>query len=181
MDHTEITNTISVHGLYRSGTNYIRTLIKSNSPIKVLDKNEYNPHNIRQPNIQSRKILVYKTKDEWLESIARRCYDLEAYRNVYWEEGHTKFVSYAGVANETFDGKHLTVLSKEKLESLYENYIHYAIDFEKFLYNDILKDPKSFLINLNIPLNDTLTLHFDKVESSDKRSVDDLHNRYLSS
>lgn len=173
-------NCITVHGLYRSGTNYVRTLISSNTHLNVLHKNLYNVHQYTDYiyHMKNKKILVYKELNQWLKSIERRCYDLECYEDVTWQTGHTPLESFAGVADENFSGKHKTILSVEKLKKLYFNYMNNMYVCEKYLYNDILKDPEKFLISLNIPLNKELILKFDKVDSSDKIDSKTLNMRY---
>jgi energy-coupling factor transporter ATP-binding protein EcfA2 len=172
---------ISIHGLYRSGTNYTRKLISINTTLVVLDKNLYNVHQYTDYiyHMKSRKILVYKKLNQWLESISRRCYDLECYENVHWETGHTPLESFAGVADEHFSGKHKTILSVEKLTDLYYSYMKKMCVCESYLYNDILKDPEYFLKSLKIPLKESLTLQFNKVDSSDIIDQNTLYHRYI--
>ena len=171
---------ISVHGLYRSGTNYTRKLIEENTTLYVFHKNEYHVHTIYNfdKNLNSRRIVVYKHLNQWIESISRRCYDLQAYQDVSWEPNHTPIKSIAGVADDNFSGQHDVTLSLEKLHSLYHLYME-NVEGEKFLYNDILKEPEKFLLNLNIPLKNELKLHFTKVDSSDSVDKKVLIDRYL--
>ena len=178
MDRIKNLNMISVHGLYRSGTNYVTRLLKENTSLRVLNKEEYNVHELHQPSCkpETRQIVVYKTLDSWLKSISRRGYDLECYHDVLWEENHTPLKSWAGVPI-TFEGKHEVILSVEKLTKLYKKYIE-NIQGEKFLYNNIINDPEKFLKELNIPLNDKLILEFDQVESSDNIIFRDLKEEY---
>lgn len=170
---------ITVHGLYRSGTNYTRKLIKENTTLHVPSREEYSVHTIQNWNkrLNARRIVVYKHLDQWIESIARRCYDLQAYHDVLWEPTHTPITSMAGVADENFSGRHEVTLSLEKLHDLYHRYMN-NIEGEKYLYNEILVNPENFLKNLNIPLKDELILHFDKVDSSDKIVISELFRRY---
>ena len=147
--------------------------------MKVLSKDEYYVHTIQNfdKHLNARRIVVYKKLDQWIESIGRRCYDLQAYHDVLWEPIHTPLKSIAGVADENFSGQHEVILSLEKLHNLYYLYMD-NIEGEKFLYNDILADPESFLKGLNIPLNDDLVLQFDKVDSSDPITATELNRRY---
>jgi len=171
---------ITVHGLYRSGTNYTRTLLTTNTSTKVLPSHEYAPHSKhRRWCGNSRKILVYKDFDVWMESIERRCYDLEVYEDVLWEPGHAKLESWAGVPNEKFSGKHKVLLSVEKLTKLYQDFHEFWEDTLHYNYVDILKDPEGFLRSLNIPLNDELILAFDQVKSSEPVTQSELVDRYL--
>jgi len=172
---------IYVHGLYRSGTNYVRQLLVENVAEPVREDSNYNVHYRRKRRPENSKyVVVYKTFDQWLDSIARICYDLEAYEDVLYEEDHTPFPSNSAIPKNP----HKTwpvVLSAEKLLDVYVEWCKHwkELDQKFWLFNDILRDPHGFLKETGFELKPhPPTVKFNEVQSS-KPVTDRLHKQYV--
>jgi hypothetical protein len=168
---------IAVHGLYRSGTNYLRWLLNTNTNHKILDIDEYNPHFIDKDGVEADyRICIYKSLHQWLDSISRKCYDLECYEDVSWEEGHTKLVSNCGVPNSNIT--HRTILSLEKLIGLYKLWFDYWMKQDVIWcnYNELYLNPEFFLTKFET--NNTKKYYTSTVHSSEDIDHDRLKLQY---
>jgi len=182
--------TIAVHGLYRSGTNYFRSLLKANlqPDWRVLEIHEYNTHRNNLWGVEADvRLVVYKSIFQWIDSLARVCYDLPVYEDVLYdfEVGDHPIRSRIGIpiTGERLEYVHL---STRKLVNLYRNWWDYwetqVPECGRFSLNQLYTSPALSLIAIrnyfDVPLVDDLKLRFDKVPSSDSISRKFMDEQY---
>ena len=178
--------TILVIGLYRSGTNYLQTLIENNLKVSKLTINTKtfnfpNKHAVCEnqlyhytPNLHL--VLTYKNPYKWVDSLVRQSYDLVTEYELGYENGHTPlYITYDDNLLE-FINKPKVKVSLEKVCNLYNKFFTFwhtkihEYNHDIVYHNDLIQNPSAYINHIShkfqIPHKTKKHLEPDEVDGS---------------
>lgn len=141
---------IVVCGLYRSGTNWLQSLIDLNYEVEPVQippvwgsqpyKHAIYNFEFKTHDLLTETVAIYKPIHTWLESIMRNCIDLADNYDVLWKNGHHEILCNASDETDT-QHTYEICLSLEKLIKLYNDW------FDKWENHPLLFNHSNIVLN----------------------------------
>ena len=182
--------TILVIGLYRSGTNYLQTLIENNLEVSepTINTKTFNVPNKHaayekqlhhySPNLHL--VFTYKNPYKWVDSLVRQSYDLVTEYELGYEVGHTPLYITYDDPLEHFTIKPKVKVSLEKVCNLYNTFFtfwHNRIHEYKHdivYHNDLIQNPSAYInhISRKFDISYRTEKHLEPAEVDGSRRFD---------
>ena len=135
------TKRLMVCGLYRSGTNYLRELLKANLDVEmietksIMNKHAANDHEARYIEPDVGLVFISKTPIKWIDSMCRNSWNFIDYYDVGYRRGDTPVTIRYNVYLDKPHDDLLIPVSLERMCYFYNDYHQYWTDrlgLEKF-------------------------------------------------
>jgi len=146
---------VLVCGLYRSGTNYLQTILDKNNKYTRY-KHEFVPHDIPKHIRGIDRVIIHKSPYKWIDSIISQSWELGVYYKVGYEKGHTKLrCATSKTLHDTPDIiEEYKAYSLENICDLYNRFFTFwlsnpfnsSIKYVK--YTDLISNPEETLNNI---------------------------------